>query len=245
MIYAYRSETGKRKKNEDSFYIPGEGEIPVVIVADGMGGHVAGEVASSKAIERIVDYIEGAPGGASSITLLRQAMNDANRAVFDLAMTDDRYTGMGTTVVMALLEPDKYTVANIGDSRLYHFDGRKLRRVTKDHTYVQELVSAGLITEDQARTHPQRNLVTRAVGTSRFEKADAGVKSWKKGDILLLCSDGLCGSVTENEMEMILRTTGDRLACCDTLAGRALDNGSTDNITVVLAENTEGAANDR
>ena len=245
MIYAYRSDTGMRKKNEDSFYIPGEGDIPVVIVADGMGGHVAGEVASSRAIERLVESIGSAPGGLNSITLLRQAMSEANRSVFDLAMTDDRYTGMGTTVVMALLEPDKYTVASIGDSRLYHFDGRRIKRVTKDHTYVQELVSAGLITEEQARTHPQRNLITRAVGTTRFEKADAGVKSWKKGDKLLLCSDGLCGSVAESEMEMILRTTGDLISCCDKLAELALKNGSTDNITVVLAENTEGFSDDR
>ena len=244
MIYAYRSDTGLRKKNEDSFYIPGEGERPLIIVADGMGGHVAGEVASSTAIDKIAEYVGSAESGLSSITLLRQAMNIANRSVFDLAMTDDRYTGMGTTVVMALLAPAKYTVASIGDSRLYQFDGRKLRRVTKDHTYVQELVSAGLITEEQARTHPQRNLVTRAVGTSRFEKTDAGVKSWKKDDILMLCSDGLCGAVEDQEAERILRTTSDLLECCDKLTELALANGSTDNITVVLAKNTEGPANE-
>ncbi|MCR5809685.1 MAG: Stp1/IreP family PP2C-type Ser/Thr phosphatase [Clostridiales bacterium] len=242
MIYAYRSDKGLRKKNEDSFYVPQDGARPVVIVADGMGGHIAGEVASSTAALKISDYVNRAECGMSSITLLRQAVNEANRAVFELAMKDDSYSGMGTTVVMALLSPDRYTVANIGDSRLYHFDGAKLKRVTKDHSYVQELISAGLITEAQAKDHPQRNLVTRAVGTSRFEKADVGVRSWKNGDILMLCTDGLCGSVDDKDMERLLRGTEDLLDCCDNLTELALMNGSSDNITVVLVKNAEVGA---
>lgn len=239
MIYAYRSDTGLRKHNEDSFYVPGDGERPVVIVADGMGGHRAGEVASSRAIERIVEYTAKAPAGSSSIALLRQAVNDANRDVFEAALLDDSCAGMGTTIVMALLAPDRYTVANVGDSRLYHYDGTKLRRVTKDHSYVQELVSSGLITEEQAKDHPQRNLVTRAVGTSRFEKADVAVKRWKKGDVLMLCSDGLCGVVDDIDMERIIRSTEDLLDCCDLLTELALKMGSTDNITVVMVRNAE------
>ena len=242
MIYAYRSDTGLRKHNEDSYYIPGVGEYAAVIVADGMGGHLAGEVASAMCIDRVVRYINNCPGGMSSIALLRQAINDANRDIFDLAMTDDRYTGMGTTIVMALLNPQKYTVANIGDSRLYHYDGQKLRRVTRDHSYVQELVSAGLITEEQAKEHPQRNLVTRAVGTSRFEKADVSVKSWNMGDVLMLCSDGLCGSVDDKDIERIIRATPDLLDCCDLLTELALRNGSSDNITVVMVRNSEAEA---
>lgn len=244
MIYAFRSDRGMRKKNEDSFYVPDEGMIPLAIVADGMGGHIAGEVASNTAVRRIVDHIERAEKGQSPIALLRQAINAANRAVYDMAMSDDSYTGMGTTVVMALLEPDRYVVANIGDSRLYHFDGTRLRRVTRDHSYVQELVSAGMITEEQAKNHPQRNLVTRAVGTTRYEKADVGIKGWRKGDVLLLCSDGLCGSLDDSEMESILRKKKNLLECCDILTERALDNGSSDNITVVLVRNTEAGGND-
>ena len=242
MIYAYRSDTGLRNHNEDSFYIPGDGERPVVIVADGMGGHRAGEVASCRAIERIVDYIRRAESGLGSITLLRQAINDANRDVFEASIGSDEFTGMGTTAVMALLAPEKYTVANIGDSRLYHYDGSRLRRVTNDHSYVQELVSSGLITEQQAREHPQRNLVTRAIGTSRFEKADVGVKRWKRGDVLMLCSDGLCGVVDDIDMERIIRSTPDLLDCCDLLTQLALKCGSTDNITVVMVRNAEVGA---
>ena len=239
MIYAYRSEKGLRKKNEDSFYVPDEGKRPAVIVADGMGGHIAGEVASRMAIESIVKVIDSAEPGQSTVALLRRAISEANTAVFDLSMTDNDYSGMGTTVVMALLEPDKYTVASIGDSRLYHFDGSRLRRVTRDHSYVQELVTAGMITEEQARVHPQRNLVTRAVGTSRFEKADAGVRSWRRGDMLLLCSDGLCGVVDDKDIEETLKSEPDLLCCCDLLAELALKQGSTDNITIVLVKNEE------
>ena len=242
MIYAYRSDRGARKKNEDSFYIPDEGARPLVIVADGMGGYLAGEVASRTAVKRTADFIEEAEDGSSSIVLLRQALNEANRAVYDLAVSDDRFTGMGTTIVTALLTPSKFTVAHIGDSRLYHFDGSRLRRVTKDHSYVQELVSSGMITEEQAKDHPQRNIITRAIGTSKFEKADVAVKAWSRGDVLLLCSDGLCGSADDREMEGILKTSYDLLDCCDRLVTLALDNGSSDNVTVVLAKNMEAGA---
>ncbi|MBO6060715.1 MAG: Stp1/IreP family PP2C-type Ser/Thr phosphatase [Clostridia bacterium] len=244
MIYAYRSDTGLRKHNEDSFYVPEEGHIPMVIVADGMGGHRAGEVASSVAVSRIVRYVNRAEPGLSTITLLRQAINDANREVYETALEDESCTGMGTTVVMALLAPNKYTVANIGDSRLYHFDGQRLRRVTLDHSYVQELVSSGFITEAQAREHPQRNLVTRAIGTSRFEKADVSVRGWRHGDTLLLCSDGLCGAVEDPEIERVMRSVPDLLDCCDELTELALERGSKDNITVVLVRNEEASEND-
>lgn len=244
MIYAFRSDRGIRIKNEDSFYIPAEGGVPMVIVADGMGGHIAGEVASATAVKRIVDHIERAEKGQNMIALLRQSINAANRAVYNMALSDDNYTGMGTTVVMALLEPDKYVVANIGDSRLYYFDGAKLRRITRDHSYVQELVSSGAITEEQAKNHPQRNLITRSVGTARFEKADVGVKSWKRGDMLMLCSDGLCGTLDDPEMERIIKNSKNLLECCDTLTERALDRGSSDNITVVMVRNTEAGIDD-
>ncbi len=239
MIYAYRSDKGLRKKNEDSFYVPDEGKRPLVIVADGMGGHIAGEVASRTAIDRIVGYVEKAPEGSSSTVLLRQALNEANKTIFEMALSNRDLSGMGTTAVVVLLYPAKFAAAHIGDSRIYHYDGQRLRRVTKDHSFVQELVSSGVITEEQARVHPQRNIITRAIGTSRFEKADASVKGWKRGDILLLCSDGLCGSVDDGEMEMILRSSKDLLGCCDALTERALSNGSSDNITVVLVQNTE------
>lgn len=242
MIYAYRTEKGLRARNEDSCRIPNEGERPLVIVADGMGGHLAGNIASSTAVKVISAYAAQAPVELGAVPMLRQAIAAANRCIFESAQKDADCVGMGTTVVLALLEPTRYTAAHIGDSRLYQYknESRKLFRITKDHSYVQELVMAGYITEEQALTHPQRNILTRAVGTSGFEKADVATHSWRRGDRLLLCSDGLCGTVPDRDIESVLRKVEDPLDCCDALTDLALANGSTDNITVVIAVN-EGA----
>ncbi len=237
MIYAFRTEKGLRKVNEDCCRIPEDGERPLVIVADGMGGHRAGNVASRTAIDTIRAVVTSSTGTQSPAMLLRQAVNSANRKIFDVAQHDVDCMGMGTTVVLALLSDRTYTCAHIGDSRLYQFDGSRIHRITRDHSYVEELVASGYITEEQARTHPQRNILTRAVGTSRFEKADVNIYSWRRNEIILLCSDGLHGSVTDEEMEHILRSERDLLRCCDLMVELALDNGSTDNITVVLAKN--------
>lgn len=243
MIYAYRSEKGERERNEDCCRIPDVGERPLVIVADGMGGHLAGNYASRKAVEVISRYVEQAPLELGAVPMLRQAITAANRTIFESSQHDESCMGMGTTVVLALLEPNKYTVAHIGDSRLYHYkaDSKKLFRVTKDHSYVQELIMAGYINEEQALTHPQRNILTRAVGTSGFEKADISTRSWKRGDRLLLCSDGLCGFAPDSKIERTVRAAEDALQCCDALTQLALNCGSTDNITVVIAENREAA----
>lgn len=244
MIYAYRTEKGLRARNEDSCRIPNEGERPLVIVADGMGGHLAGNIASSMAVDAISRFVADAPLELGTVPMLRQAIASANRSIFESAQKDDGCVGMGTTVVLALLEPTRYTAAHIGDSRLYHYkaESKKLFRVTRDHSYVQELVMAGYITEEQALTHPQRNILTRAVGTSGFEKADVSTHSWRKGDRLLLCSDGLCGCVPDTLIERMMRKTSNLLELCDDLTELALQSGSTDNITIVTAEN-EGAIN--
>ena len=242
MIYAYRTEKGLRARNEDSCRIPDEGERPLVIVADGMGGHLAGHIASSTAVRVISRYVAQAPVELGIVPMLRQAIAAANRSIFESAQKDDGCVGMGTTVVLALLEPAKYTAAHIGDSRLYQYkcESKKLFRITRDHSYVQELVTAGYINEEQALTHPQRNILTRAVGTSGFEKADVSTHSWRRGDRLLLCSDGLCGVVADARIESVMRRVEDPLDCCDALTELALSSGSTDNITVVIVQN-EGA----
>jgi len=245
MIYAYRTEKGARSRNEDCCRIPNEGERPLVIVADGMGGHLAGNYASAAAVKTIYSYIQQSPIELGTVPMLRQAIAAANRAIFESAQHDEAHSGMGTTVVLALLEPAKYTVAHIGDSRLYHFGGRRLHRITRDHSYVQELVMAGYISEEQALTHPQRNILTRAVGTSGFEKADISTRSWKLGDRLLLCSDGLCGCVSDDQIERVMRSHDNLLECCDALTELALECGSTDNVTVVIAENAEVDPNGR
>ncbi len=237
MIYAYRTDRGLRQCNEDCCYTPDGEACPLAVVADGMGGHRAGNIASLLAVESIVEYTEK-NNASKKQQLLQKAVSVANHRIFDIASKDEDCMGMGTTVVIAYAEATRFTYAYVGDSRLYHFDGSKLRRITRDHSFVEELVSAGLITPEQARVHPQRNILTRAVGTAQFVKAATGVCSWLTGDILMLCSDGLHGSVEDTVMEQILRSTGDLLDACDRLTELALENGSKDNITVVLVKNS-------
>ena len=239
MIYAYRTEIGRRLSNQDYFLVPEAGEKPVVAVADGMGGHKAGNVASLIAVDSIREYIETNEEPRLQI-LLQHAISFANRRIFDISSSDEDCSGMGTTVVMAYVEPTRFVYANVGDSRLYHFDGVSLRQLTRDHSFVEELVHSGVITREEAEVHPQRNILTRAVGTAQFVKADTASARWKPGDILMLASDGLHGSVPREAAEQILARRGNLLDACDLLTELALQNGSSDNITVVLVQNTGG-----
>ncbi|MCH5278713.1 MAG: Stp1/IreP family PP2C-type Ser/Thr phosphatase [Christensenellaceae bacterium] len=240
MIYAYRTETGLRKSNQDFFYTPAAGAKPYVIVADGMGGHRAGNIASLLAIESICEYIDKNDDSLRKQQMLQHAISYANHKIFDIASHDDDCMGMGTTVVMAYVDSKKFSYAHVGDSRLYHYDGSQLKQMTRDHSFVEELVSSGAITRAQAVHHPQRNILTRAVGTSQYIKADAATGSWKRGDILMLCSDGLHGSVSRDEAMRILGGGYDLLEACDLMTELALRNGSRDNITVVLVKNEGG-----
>lgn len=239
MIYAARSETGKRYQNQDVLFVPSRGEVSLFIVADGMGGHNAGSVASRLATDTVEAEIK--KGGASTPdTLLLNAVGAANRAVLAYADSDRNCRGMGTTMVAALVFQTKYVVANVGDSRLYQMADGILHQVTRDHSYVAELVAAGEITPAQAAVHPRRNIITRALGTRNDERIDIFKCEWARGDILLLCSDGLYGSFDDREMARILNEADDDLdLACDTLVQEALYNGSTDNISVILIKNKE------
>lgn len=237
MIYAHRTDTGLRKSNQDCFYTPEEGAKPIVVVADGMGGHKAGSVASVLAIDSIKNFIESIERAESKQLLLQHAINYANRRIYEISTRDEDCEGMGTTVVMAYVDENKFYYANVGDSRLYHFDGETLTKITQDHSYVEELVAMGEITREQADEHPLRNILTRAVGLTPFVKADTASRPWKKGDILLLCSDGLHGSVSIEAIKNALMEGTDLFDSCDMLTELAIWNGSTDNITIVLVKN--------
>lgn len=239
MIYASRSETGKRYQNEDSLFVPARGELSLFIVADGMGGHNAGSVASRLATS-VVETEMRRGGAATPDTLLLNALNEANRAVLEYANCDRNCRGMGTTMVAALVFQTKYVVANVGDSRLYHMHDGVLTQVTCDHSYVAELVAAGEITPEQAAVHPQRNIITRALGTREDEKIDIFKCEWERGDTLLICSDGLYGSLDDCEMARLVRNADDDLSsACDMLVENALYGGSADNISVILVKNKE------
>lgn len=240
MKFAGKTETGLRPQNEDSFMLLHTDTLDAVAVSDGMGGHQAGEIASRLAVETLEEMLLSNHSDAEAA--LSSAFVEANRVVHTRASLSDEMYGMGCTLVAALLKPEQFVAANIGDSRLYHFDGDRIRQVTHDHSFVAELVRRGAITPEEAKTHPRRNLITRAVGTETRVFADIFTCDWKQGDMLLLCSDGLCGVLDDAEMAAYLRNCTDLDATCATLIQRALAAGSRDNITVVLAVNDGGEA---
>ena len=240
MRFAGKTETGLRPQNEDNYLLLHTAALDAVAVSDGMGGHRAGEIASRLAVETLEKMLSVTHVDPEAS--LSSAFIEANSVVHTRASMNDDMYGMGCTLVAAILEPDRFIAANVGDSRLYHFDGKVIRQITHDHSFVAELVRRGAITPEEAKTHPRRNLITRAIGTETRVFADIFTCDWKTGDMLLLCSDGLCGVLEDAEMAAYLRNCTDPDATCAALIQRALTAGSRDNITVVLALNDGGNA---
>jgi protein phosphatase len=240
MKFAVKTEIGKRAHNEDSYLLPDGEALPLLFaVADGMGGHAAGAVASGIVVEKLKDtnaneFLE------HEIEQLIGAIQRANLAVFEAAEADKTLFGMGTTLVCALVLGKSYLAANVGDSRLYYFDGKTLERVTTDHSLVEQLVQSGVITREEAKYHPHRNIITRGVGLSPAVDVDVFERDWSANDILLLCSDGLHGALEDEEMISILSSDLSLDDMCEELVQLALNNGSTDNITLVLVRREEG-----
>ncbi len=240
MIYTIRTETGKRAHNEDYGYIPAESNaLPFIAVSDGMGGHAAGEVASKMTINGVLEQLRHCHED-NPVSALRRAISRVNLDVYRTAQDSESLRGMGATLVCAVLGSRRYVVANVGDSRLYHFDGETMEQVTTDHSLVEMLVQSGSISREEARTHPRRNVITRAIGIGLSVDIDLFDRSWKPDDVLLLCSDGLCGSVTDERLCSILRQGGSLDVLADTMVREALQNGSSDNITVLLARCERG-----
>ncbi|MEN6594304.1 MAG: Stp1/IreP family PP2C-type Ser/Thr phosphatase [Clostridiaceae bacterium] len=239
MKYAVRTDIGKRAHNEDSYLLPPTGcETCLFAVADGMGGHAAGAVAS----KLLVDGLSGSPiqfESGHEIEQLKGAIERVNLNVYETAEDDIALRGMGSTLVCALILGNQYIAANVGDSRLYHFGGESITRITTDHSLVEQLVLKGAITKKQARFHPQRNIITRAMGISPVVDVDLFERDWAPGDMLLLCSDGLHGSVEEEDIVEVLQSDLNLETKCELLTRRALNNGGTDNITIILIQNQE------
>ncbi len=244
MIYAACTHIGRRMKNEDSLYVPQSPTDPAAVaVADGMGGHAAGLRASTLAVEGFSFALSkfNAPAD-EAVRSLRDMLHRINYEIYRQAQTEEGCRGMGTTLTLALLYETEYIAANIGDSRLYQFDGETLTQVTRDHSLVAVLVASGSITQEEADRHPQRNIITRALGTSIYEEADFFTRQWKAGDVLLLCSDGLHGCVSQEELTRALKSGGPLNEIAQKLIQLALDAEGTDNITAVLVQNTGGDA---
>lgn len=233
-----------RQQNQDSYrVITPDDQRCVVLVCDGMGGAKAGNIASSMAADIFAAGIEQVPceqWHLNSHALMKQCADAANRAVFDRAMEDPNCEGMGTTMVAAMVLEDQTYILNVGDSRAYVIseDGG-VCRVTRDHSVVEDLVSRGEIPPEAARVHPQKNLITRAMGVSYEIKCDLYDLNLKESDYLLLCSDGLSNLMDDQEISYEVLHGGTQDTCCERLLQLAMDRGAPDNVTVVLLRKTK------
>ena len=229
----------KRKMNQDFVYASDQpvGNLSnLFIVADGMGGHNAGDLASRYTVETMVDYIEGAEE-KRPIPLLEGAVEAANRKVMEKAMTDKSLEGMGTTVVAATVRDDCLNVANVGDSRLYILDD-SIHQITRDHSLVEEMVRAGQLNREEARNHPEKNIITRAVGVKNKIRIDFFDVGLYPGDKFLLCTDGLTNMVEDEDIYALVRKEASLETAARRLVAAANRNGGKDNISVVLVEPT-------
>ena len=205
-----------------------------MIVADGMGGHRAGDYASRLCVETMVQSLEKS-AHKTPVSLFEEAVTAANKAVFEESASHVEYEGMGTTVVACTLEENTLYITNIGDSRLYLIrDG--IEQITDDHSLVEEMVKQGNITESEARIHPQKNIITRALGINEEVQADFFEIDVEQGDVIMLCSDGLSNMIEDEDMEYIVKNSDTLQTAAESLVARANENGGNDNITVVLAE---------
>lgn len=227
-----------RERNEDYLSVRETRHGLLIVVCDGMGGHVGGEHASRVAVGTLLDHVERGKGSAGEI--LRHATAEANNAILAESRKNPEYQRMGTTLVAALLREAKATIANVGDSRAYLFRGDSLQRVSRDHSLVGEMVQRGEITEEEAASHPQRNIITRALGGSSNAEPDTFDLNLERGDVILLASDGLHGMVSDNDIREVLLLIPDPARACDELVERALSAGGNDNISVIIARFAEG-----
>ena len=231
--YAARSDVGLvRQENQDSGYAGPH----LLVVADGMGGHAAGDVASSIAIGEMVGLDADSPGADEALDLLAAALRAANSELREAVQRNSDLRGMGTTVTALLRTGNKIAVAHIGDSRAYLLRNGSFTQITHDHSFVQSLIDEGRITEEEAEGHPQRSLVTRVLTGSPDDEPDLAMREAHIGDRFLLCSDGLSGFVARDTIEEILEQAQPPGATADALVGLAMRAGAPDNVTCIIGD---------
>ena len=235
------TDRGKvRDHNEDAFRISlEENGSAAAVLCDGMGGVQAGEVASATAADAFLEYAcralrQSIPPLTADIA--RESAAYANLQVYDRAYREESCRGMGTTLVAAVIRPEEAAVVNVGDSRCYWLAEGQIQQVTRDHSWVQDMVEQGVISEGEARSHPRKNLITRAVGLQRRIRCDVFRLDLQEGDLLLLCSDGLSNLVTEEEIHQALLRHGCSPETCRELLDMALQRGAPDNVTIIVLQ---------
>jgi serine/threonine protein phosphatase PrpC len=242
MKTAFRTDVGQiRSINEDRAVVA---ELPngwlLAALADGMGGHQAGDVASQSAVDWLAGELKTLDGSLSEGELrerLRETIARANAHIHAQSVQHPELAGMGTTLVACLANPARLVVAHVGDSRAYLLSGDDFRQLTEDHSLVNELVRSGQISPEEAKGHPRRNVLTRALGTEPFVAPDLHELEWSPGDLLLLCTDGLTNMISESDIIRTLRSEKDLDAMADRLVEQALAAGGDDNVSVILVRN--------
>ena len=236
---AARTDVGRiRAGNEDSLYAVASETRGLFIVADGMGGHAAGEVASEMAVQIVAEeLIELDDAHASDApSRVATALRRANDAIYRRTVLESDKQGMGTTASVLLLSDGGFVIGQVGDSRIYMMRGGALRQLTKDHSYVQEQVDAGFLTPEQARYHPYSNVITRCVGANESVEPDVFTGEVQPGDVFLVASDGLTGMVDDRRLQQLLASNAQPRRVVDALIAEANGRGGLDNITAVLVQ---------
>src|SRR3954467_3151782 len=236
--YAARSDVGMiRSGNEDSFEANVNANRGVFVVADGMGGHAAGEVASLMAVQAVITELGGLKeideGGAAG-NKLAESLRIANRNIHDRMLAEADKQGMGTTASVLVIDQKRYLIGQVGDSRVYLMRDGALQQITKDHSYVQEQVDAGFLTPEQAKYHPYSNVITRCVGASSDVEPDIYRGEIKVGDVWLVCSDGLTGMVDDRRIHALLMSRAEPERKVHSLISEANGRGGLDNITAIV-----------
>ena len=237
ILSAFRTDVGKVRANNQDAPIVSE-KLRLYGVADGMGGHKGGEVASTSARDDLLRELEGK---TPSVAALSGAIEEVNRQIYHQQEHDDALTGMGTTLSVLWMSDDFVYIGHVGDSRVYLLRDGEFRQMTLDHSLVEQLVREGVLTEEEAQNHPMRNIITRAIGTDESVEVDVVVEERRKGDLWLACSDGLHGLVDDRQMRDALRQYAPEKAA-HVLLKAALDAGGRDNVTLVIVHDGEEPA---
>ncbi len=237
ILSAFRTDVGKVRANNQDAPIVSE-KLRLYGVADGMGGHKGGEVASTSARD---DLLRELDGKTPSVAALSGAIEEVNRQIYHQQEHDDALTGMGTTLSVLWMSDNFVYIGHVGDSRVYLLRDGEFKQMTLDHSLVEQLVREGVLTEEEAQNHPMRNIITRAIGTDESVEVDVVVEERRKGDLWLACSDGLHGLVDDRQMRDALRQYAPEKAA-DVLLKAALDAGGRDNVTLVIVHDGEEPA---
>lgn len=235
-MLGYKTDVGNvRKVNEDYLGFAENEKYRLYIVADGMGGHNAGEVASKYAVTEILEKVKNINFDNDISTELIKCVKSANEKIYNESKTNEEFSGMGTTVTLALVFKDKLYVAHVGDSSCFVLVGDDIKKVTKDHSFVQELIDIGSISEEEAKNHPNKNIITRSLGFTEKLEVDVYELLIKGIRKIILCTDGLTNYINMSELKEVIGQD-ENAEACERLVGIAKNRGGSDNISIIVSE---------